>query len=129
MRVRGSRWRARSAALAESHARAALTAAYAIHDPAVEARLREQIAAEIGDEYDKVAADEGATLETDRIITCDLQRPTPRSSHRTGPVMSKAQDEYRKKTPQEKKEIRRDLMKKIRQTLAKIDELLSEKVQ
>jgi hypothetical protein len=43
--------------------------------------------------------------------------------------MSKAQDEYRKKTPQEKKEIRRDLMKKIRQTLAKIDELLSEKVQ
>jgi hypothetical protein len=47
----------------------ALAAAYEIHDPALEKRLREQIATEIVAEYTKVAADEGVTLESDRIIT------------------------------------------------------------
>jgi hypothetical protein len=47
----------------------ALTAAYEIHDPALEKRLREQIVSDIMAEYTKVAADEGVTLESDRIIT------------------------------------------------------------
>lgn len=54
-----------SAGYERSHAHAALAAAL----PLLERRIREQVASEIEAEYRRVAANEGATSESDRVIT------------------------------------------------------------